>query len=375
MKKLLPFFSLLFIMCCPESIWALDSKFYSTITLSISELGEERVQLYPSHGPYEIVGEYTQDILRNLTIGDLTTNEFETRIYNKYERIAVRPLSKIDIGYYWFNNTAEGIDIETIRIPMTRQVSGRGDLPDIVYDIGFQTVKTCTSSICKGGKSLDVDGVGIVSPQSVDTLSTGVVLDTLTVKLPIEITEYQIEYMNEYTSKIIFKVKNNVNEYLTNVLINYTGSVDIPIDLEAYQEITVTVYKQCDLVGEEVHCGSMRIKDPNTKTHCMIYGSPWSGYNNPDSITVFNKISDEWISGSRVQPDRESFCIQRLPYIYITEDMIGYIEIEEPEITDEEYWRNLLNIDVLPITSYRFNMFDKFLGLIKPNIVDNLKVL
>jgi len=369
MKKYLLLICLLFLINAPNIVLALDNKFYSTISFSIAELEEEKVITYRS--PYGINGEYTNDILLNTNISDLTTNELETRIYNKYERVSVRPLSKIDIGYYWFNNTGEDIDIETIRIPMSRQIVDRGDMTNLVYDIGFEEGITYSGSIYKGGKYLDVDGIGLVSPQS----SNSVVLDTLTVKLPIEITDYQIEYMSEYTSKVNLTIQSNVREYLKNVLLNYSGNVDIPIELEAYGELKVIVYKQCELVGNEVNCGPMRIKDPNTKTHCMIYGDPWSGYNNSDSITVFNKVQEEWISGSRVQPDFESFCIQRLPYTYITEDMIGYIEIEEPEITGEEYWEGLLNIDVLPITSYRSNIFDKFLGLIKPNIVDNLKVL
>ena len=369
MKKFLIYTFLLIAILSPECVFALDQKFYSTISFSIDELEEDKVRLYRT--PYKIKGEFTKGILQNTSINDLTTNELETRIYNKYERVSVRPLSTIDIGYYWFNNTSQEIDIETIRIPLSRQITYRGDMTEMMYDIGFEEGKTCTDSICKGGKYLDVDGIGLVSPQT----ANGVVIETLTVQLPIEITEYQIEYMSEYTSKVTFTIKSNVSEYLDNVLINYSGSVDFSIDFESYQEFTVSVYKQCDLVGDEVNCGTMRIKDPNTKTRCMVYGSPWSEYTNPDSITVFNKVGEEWISGSRVQPDVESFCIQRLPYIYITEDMIGYIEIEEPEITDKEYWKDLLNINILPITSYRLKIFDKLLGLIKPDIVDNLKVL
>jgi hypothetical protein len=56
--------------------------------------------------------------------------------------------------------------------------------------------------------------------------------------------------------------------------------------------------------------------------------------------------------------------------------MIGYFEIEEPVVkTTEEYWKDLLAIDILPITSFESSHFDTFFGLINRNIVDNLKVI
>jgi hypothetical protein len=107
----------------------------------------------------------------------------------------------------------------------------------------------------------------------------------------------------------------------------------------------------------------------------MVYGSPWDGYVNPDSISVFNKIDDQWITGAKTQPSLESFCIQRLPYKYSTEELVVDFEPEEPEITQEEYWRDLLDIDVLPITSYKFDRLNKYLTLLKLLRVDNLKVI
>jgi hypothetical protein len=366
MKKFL-FISLFFIILIPTRIYALEEKFYSTVSFSIDEVEDNSIKRYRT--PYKIRGEYTNDILFNTSIDDLTTNELETRIYNRYERATVRPLSTVDIGYYWYNNTDEELDIDRIRIPMSRQIVERGSLTEIFEDIGFGEEITCTDSLCKGGKYLEVDGVGLISSQS----KGAIVIATGTVKLPIEITDYDIEYISQYTSKITFNVRSNVEQYQDDVLINYSGSLDIRLNFKSYEEFTVTVFKQCNLENTEINCGPMRIKNPNMKMICAVYGSPWSGYNNPDSISVFNKIGDSWIPGSKVQPDVESFCITRLPYIYTTDDMIGYIE--PPEITDEEYWKDLLNIDILPITAYEENSFNKFLGLIKGNIVDNLKVI
>jgi hypothetical protein len=45
---------------------------------------------------------------------------------------------------------------------------------------------------------------------------------------------------------------------------------------------------------------------------------------------------------------------------------------EEAEKTDEQYWQELLNIDILPITSYRLTNYERYITLLKPLIVDNL---
>lgn len=367
MKKFSLLIFLLFILISPNTVYALDEKFYSTISFSINELETERVQPYRT--PNKISGEYTKDIISNTSIEDLTNDDLDSRIYNKYERVTVRPLSTVDVGYYWYNNTQDELDIDTIRIPLSRQTVYRGDITEVLPDLPFKWGITYAESLKKGGNYLDVEGIGLVSPNS----RGAVIIETFTVPVPIEITDYEIEYMNETMSKITFRVRSLVSQYLDNVLINYAGNIDIRINFTSYEEFTLTVYKECDLEGNKVNCGPMRIKDPNLKTACMIYGSTWSGYIHPDSITVFNNIGDSWIAGSGVQPDRGSFCITKLPYMYTTDDMIGYVD--HSEVSDDVYWKNLLDIDVLPITSYSENIFDRFLGLIKHNIVDNLKVI
>ncbi len=372
MKKFFVFLIAIFlIFCCIRTVYALDEGYYSTITFSINSIGKEGLD----YNENQLQGEYTQNVVREKSMDFLTNDGYKRRIYNHYERVALPPYSKVDIGYYWFNNTPETLDVETIRIPFSRQVQNKGDVSKLLYDIGFQEGVTCTESICKGGRYLDVEGIGLVSSDIALSPREGVVIETVTIMPAIEITEYEIEYLSEYTSQITLHIKNNTDEYLTDVLINYNGPVGKELDFESYEEKILTVFKHCPLIDNQVNCGTMRIIDNNTKMRCMIYGSPWDGYINPDSFTVFNKINDQWIAGAKVQPSLETFCIQRIPYRYTTEEMIIDIEPEKPEITQEQYWKDLLDIDVLPITSFKFNKLDRFLTLLKPLRVDNLKVI
>lgn len=377
MRRYIIVLSLLLISLFPLKVFALDEGFYSTISFAIRSTDVEGLE-YDSE---DIVGASTFDAILNKNMDFLTNDGYKRRAYNHDQYVALPPFSQIDIGYFWFNNTPDTLDVEKIRIPMSRQVQGRGDLTSLLYDIGFQEGVTESDLCNKGGKYLEVEGVGLLDSDMHRDAKNGVVIETVTIQPPVEITKYEIEYFNEYaSSRILLYVKNNTEEYLEDIELNYRPTVNRTLDLEANEETVEEVYKQCTLIGNELNCGSIRIIDNHTKARCAIYGSPWDGYLNPDSITVFNKINGQWVAGAKVQPTVESFCIQRIPYKYTTEDMIVYLEPEEPEPqepekTTKEYWEGLLNIDILPITNKFFTILDRYKALLKPSRVDNLKVL
>lgn len=219
---------------------------------------------------------------------------------------------------------------------------------------------------------MDVDGVGLISSEINQLPKPGVPVTQLTLMPTIEITEYEIQYFSEYSSRITLKVRNRTEEYLKKISINYKGAVSKEIDFEAYEERELTVYKECARSDNEINCGTIRIIDPNTKTYCMVYGSNWGLYNNPDSISLFNKIDEQWVVGAQTEPAVESFCIQRIPYSYLTPELTAYIEPEEPEVSQEQYWQELLNIDILPITAVNYSKLTHYLALLKPLGIDTL---
>lgn len=372
MKTILKFLIAILLMCnCFKLVYALDEGYYSTISLSINSIGKEGLE----YDEDQIVGDFTENVVREKTMDFLTNDGYRRRTYNHYERVSLPPYSKVDVGYYWYNNTPETVDVETIRVPFSRQIQSRGDVSKLLYDVGFEEGVTCTEDICRGGKYLDIEGVGLVSSDMQQSAKEGIVIATVTIKPAIEITHYEIEYMSEDMSQLTLYIQNNTDEYLTDILIKYKGEISKRLNFDPYEERVLTLYKYCPLIDNQINCGSMKITDNNTKAQCMVYGSPWDGYVNPDSISVFNKIDDQWIVGAKTQPSLESFCIQRLPYKYTTEELVIDFKPEEPEMTQDEYWRDLLDIDVLPITSYKFGKLNKYLTLLKPLRVDNLKVI
>jgi hypothetical protein len=348
-------------------IVALEEGFYSTISFGVNSIGKEGLEYDES----EVVGADSYEAIHSKSIVYLANNEYRRRLYH-YEDIALPPYSKIDVGYFWINNMPHEVDAETIRIPLSRELEENGDVSTLLYDIGFEKGETCTSQMCKEGKYLDVEGVGLLSSDMYKDPKNGVVIETLTVKPSVEITKYEIEYISEYVSRIKLYVKNSTDMDLVDVKINYKNSVDRVIDIAADEEVVTEVYKQCSLEVDKINCGSVKIIDNSRQRECIIYGSSYDNFDNPESITVFSKINGEWYSGSQIQPTIERFCIERLPYTYTTQDMVVDILPEEAEKTDEQYWQELLNIDILPITSYRLTNYERYITLLKPLIVDNL---
>jgi hypothetical protein len=351
-----------------KTLAVVDNAYFSTITFSIGSLPTENL----TYSSSKVVGEYTYNLLRDKNIDFLTNDSYRRRTYNHYERVSVPPYSEVDVAYYWYNNTPDTVNVEQIRLPLSKGNPSEGDLTNILYDIGFEQGETCSATLCREGKYLDIDGVGLISSDMYKDRKRGVVIETLTVLPSVEITKYEIQYSEKALSKITLYVQNRTADPLTGVWITYSGTSSVALDFQPNETRGLELYKRCDFVDGVVNCGTMRIHDWNSQEHCMGFGSSWDDYLNPDSISILNKIGDEWIVGAQTQPTLDTFCIERIPYVYTTEELIVSLEPEEPEVTQEEYWRDLLDIDILPITSYEFNKLDKYLTLLKPLRIDNL---
>ncbi len=366
---LLPFCILFFIN--PREVLALDEGFYSTISYTIGEIGIEGLQYEED----QVVGEYTASVVGSRNIEYFTEDGYKRRKHDIAERVSVPPYSTVDVGYYWYNNTSETVNVEQIRLPVSRENVMRGDLSNIVSDNGFTQGLTFAQNIYRDGKFFDVEGVGLISSDMDTSPSNGVVITSFFVTPPVEITEYEINYREGSISQIYLHIKNNFGRGISNIRLNYKTVVDKILDFAPYEEKVLELYKHCTLEGGEINCGSMTIYVNNTSTQCIVYGSPFEHYLTRDSISLFNRIGDEWVVGAQTQPERESFCIQRIPYVYTTPDMIAYTEPQESELTQEEYWQELLNIPILPITSYAYDKFERLLTLLKPLGIDNLYIL
>jgi hypothetical protein len=371
-KYLLLILSFFLLLSNATFVRALDEGFYSTISFTIGSTDTEDLTYKSS----EIVGEYTYQGIYCKKISDLTDSTYQTRIYNELTSINLPPYAEINVGYYWYNNTPNTVNVESVRIPLSSQIDNRGDLSSLLFDIGFKKGVT-EANIPKGGKYLEVEGPGLIESDMGQVPGNGIVLTTLTVRPPIEISEYEIEYIDEYISRVTMHVKNTTPRDFADIWVNFEYDESVIFDLDAYEEREISVYKRCTLSETEVNCGNIRIINRTHSLECVMFGSAWEGYINPDSVSVFSKVDGQWTTGAIVRPSFQSFCIRRIAYVQTTPELIVEIEApQQPEIqTTEEYWQELLNIDVLPVTSKQFNKLAYYLTLLKPFRIDNLRVL
>jgi hypothetical protein len=363
--------NLLVVFCLPIQIYALDEGFYSTISFVINTIDKEGLVYKIT----DVEGGYTYDSVFSKSIADITDSTYQTRTYGQLDKVALPSYAQINIGYYWYNNTPNTVNVESVRIPLSRQIVNRGDITPKIYDIGFGDEVTDADILRKGGKYLEVEGPGLIDSDIGQEPEHGVVLATLTVRPPIEITEYDIRYISEHISEVVMHVRNNTSRDINNIWLNFEKDESVILDFSPYEEKDIMVYKKCILNDTNVNCGGVRIINRGTSLDCALYGSVWDGYINPDSVSVFSKIDNLWRAGAILRPTFNSFCIERIPYKYTTPELIVEIEQSEPEITDQQYWEQLLGMNILPITSKSFNRLDKYLTLLKPSRIDNLRVL
>ncbi|MCD4756289.1 hypothetical protein K8R20_01590 [bacterium] len=368
-------FSILFLSISPiHHIYALDEGFYSTISFTIGELpSREDISYEPMH----IEGEYTSDVLSHTVLSHLTQDNYKSRIFDKMTMLAIPPLSQVDIGYYWYNYTPDEVDIETIRIPLSREHIPNGDMTQLFYENPNQEFEegiTYSDGPSRGGKYVDIEGVGLLSSDMDSGMSRGVVIESFTMKPSLELYEWKVKVLSENLSELTLYVRNITKESLQDIWIFYDEGSHLIMDFDEYEEHQMVVHKRCVVGEESVNCGIIRLMDRNTKAHCMVRGSDWDNYLKPESISVWSKIEGEWIGGARFQPDRESLCIRRLPHVYKTKELIAEYNPPIPPSTQEEYWEDILGLEILPITNHQSGR-DNFWRLIKPLFTDNLNIL
>jgi len=171
-KKILLFSFCILFFLNPLKVVALDEGFYSTISYTIGEVGIEGLE----YDENQVVGEYTSNVVDYKTLEYFTEDGYKRRKYDIAERVSVPPYSTIDVGYYWYNNTPDTVNVDQIRLPVSRENIMRGDLSNIVKDEGFEQGLTFSQNIYRDGKYFDVDGVGLISSDIGTLSSSGVVI-------------------------------------------------------------------------------------------------------------------------------------------------------------------------------------------------------
>jgi hypothetical protein len=287
------------------------NEYYQTTAITVS--------YFPDHYEYEkgitydlseIYGLDTYDVLNDYSIGGLTTMWYSRRVPNVVDRVAGPPGTVIDILYLYFNDTKHDVDISKIVIPFSRNIPSMGNWNNIVTHFSntaiFRSIDVSFDNkvIRKEGMLKKYEGLGLVANGAMGSR----ILDTIMISNPLEVVSTQIQELDGYLN-IQILIRNNSTEKLNDIIFEHEEYVEVFTLLPADE-----IFLEYNLEKKE-DLGYYRITNPNTKTECVIYGSNYYNWLQPNAVTVLAYREDGgWINGAHVQPVGESFCITRLPY-------------------------------------------------------------
>lgn len=364
MKKLLIF---LFLLASPISVFAdgfsergdnSQNSFYHTIAYTVerdsmpvsSEL-ENSIQ----YMDLDVVGEDSESFANNQNIYTLTGAYHMIRSNNIGTHVAVPPLSRINVGYYYFNGSGHSVNIPKIKVTYSRGLNGNN---------GVSFIKN-NSRLSRLSPFVEYAGIGEVRNGEEGKK----LLDTLYVDNPLSFPTIETSEGEEGIN-IVVVIKNSSNEDLKNLQFyhrGYMATLDIAPNSEYRLNYSVTLP---ETNSSDTDLGYFTLFNPNVLRECSVFGTAYNEWFNIESVSVFSYRDDGgWAHGSYVQPDEESFCIERIPYS-MTSPRIHFEKNGEEEVVQEEIGEDkesvvLGSVDiakenfVLPKTA----LFDPFVGI------------
>jgi hypothetical protein len=279
----------------------------------------------------DVFGSSTDYVLQNYTILDMATVLNMRRIPNILDRVSGPPGTDIDLIYLYLNETGHDIEILKLAMFFSRDTSSNGDWTKVLdfktsnANWGLRDVFFSNKWLVKKGFLKEYEGLGVIERGQGGVF----VLDSMTISNPIQINNVEIEE-NEGILNMKVVVGNSSNEMLENIQFeHYDYSTEFT--LYPYEEILLTYSLEKE---EEINSSS--IHNPNSRTECIVLGSPFHFWDRSSAVTVLALRHKGWVNGAYVQPAEESFCITRIPYTF-TSDIYDYYNDDEVLDYERDY--------------------------------------
>lgn len=345
MKKILPFFLFFFFFTAPVladgftvSGDVSQNNFYSTISYTLDDVLPEKIVTdtgVVTYNPSDIFASSTNALLHT-DVSQLFQDSIRRRINSNGTYIALPPGSTVDVIYHYWNNSTHPIDIEEIKIAYTRgHISFIGYLTEFgsfnseEYILNPVILNYFGKSFSRKGVFRKYPGLRDISSESKGSL----VVDSFRIKLPLEISNPVAERI-ENGVKVTVLIKNVTNGVLNNVSFEHGDFKDV-FTLQPNQEKGLEYILFGDFYDGNL--GSFVLKDGNISRKCTVLGNNWYDNFSPESISVFSKRSDGgWVSGGSMGPSQESFCMQRNPYTFTSNNIETEKIGNEVVIADEQ---------------------------------------
>ena len=336
-----------------NSIDTSSNQYFQTIALGVSDYPDIPNITYERS---DFFAEKTESIL-NSDIGAFTDFDFTRRIPMVAEHIDAPPGTQVDIVYLYKNSTGHDVNISEIDWVLSRNIVEHGNITGVLdipeYFEGDFVYKYSNQNLTKSGIYRKYDGMGLIPEGS----SGAYVLESLSVGNPLNIDNVNVIKNGDGGVNFEIYVQNNRMEYMNNIKFTY-GSYEEVFNIPALQEHIV----RFSISNIPLELGTFNIYNPNIKQICSVYGSPYYSYTQTGAIPVFAHRGENIVPGAVVQPERESFCIKRIPYTMTSEPMVlsQMEEIQREDIASEneeeqEETKDVLGISdkVLPKTGKR----------------------
>ena len=289
--------------------------FFQATAFTVEEFPNQEVILYEET---EILGDNTSSVLNGKDIFSLTNMGYTRRIPGIADKVYGPPGTRVDVLYFYQNNTGHSVDIKVIAVPLSRSIIPNGDLTKIINANGVVEENTgflfSGNNLTRGGKYKHYDGMGSVA----DGAGGRFLLDSWYIQSPLEVELLEVEKDSDIVNLKV-RIKNlSEDEYLTNLKIQH----------KTYEEIFTLLpqeekYIEYSLKNEGDTLEPFTVSNPNVKERCSVLGGNYYQWTYTDSISVFAKReNDKWVGGGYVQPAVESLCIKRIGYVLKSEEII-----------------------------------------------------
>ena len=311
----------------------LYNQFYQASSISIKEL--PIVSEGAGGIDYEsslVIGEESSDVILNHSISTLTDTGFKRRIPNIVDRVAGPPGTKIDIYYYFYNDTGHDVTVREVAIPFSREISTLGDWTGIlappVNSLELRELPFLYNSRSRNraGKYQIYDIEELFESGEMGIIHLG----SVEIKSPIIVKDILLKE-NENMVDIEVLIMNDTNTYLNNIIFEH-GEYGEIITLSPDEEYLI-LYS----LPKSEELGFFKITNPIRKTVCTTLGNNLDDWQFLSGISLLGYREDGgWVTGACVQPSVESFCISRISYS-MTSDILKYENIlEDDNMTGEE---------------------------------------
>ena len=271
----------------------------------------------------ELLGQNTTNILNTQSIFTLASMGYTRRIPGIADKVYGPPGTRVDLLYFYQNNTGHSVNIKEIAVPLSRSVISNGDISKLINVSGEErnmSILFSGNNLSRGGKYMSYDGLGDIANGG----GGGILLDSWYIQNPLTVELLKVERVSDMVTLQI-KVKNiTEDEYLTNLNFKHKEYQEI-FDLMPSEE----KHLEYSLENRENILEPFTLANPNVKERCAVLGGNYYQWYATDSISVFAKReNDKWVGGGYVQPAVESICVKRIGYEWKTEE----IQLDSQEV-------------------------------------------